>query len=403
MTNDDRVAALLDRYTPDSAARSDWAAVLHDAGVPARGRRRGVLLLVLAAVLASVSFVAVLAWPGGSDRVSVVERALAAIGPEPVLHVVFESELGYHLVDLDSGERRVLHREREVWYDPARGLHEVTRFEGVIQSDARLPAGEGDSDALYREFATGYRAALESGAARVVGRDVIRGEPVHWIRVSTRSDDIGEYAEEVAVSERTFRPVYIRLLVDGRPLPGGGARVISFETLPEGAGDFPTEAPAFDGFSFSGGGISGKPISFEKAARILKQRPLWAGPSVRGLPLVRVDRWIARWSPHTEGLRDWIENVGVQLFYGTLHDDGEARTGRIGNPRRPHVQIVVTTTLDPTVKFELGIGDYRPPDGTILILRRRGLMRAGNLYVVIEASNRELIVDSARALRAYRR
>jgi hypothetical protein len=41
----------------------------------------------------------------------------------------------FTVVDLRTGERRRLDEEREVWYDPQRGLHTIDRVGGGVQSD----------------------------------------------------------------------------------------------------------------------------------------------------------------------------------------------------------------------------------------------------------------------------
>src|SRR5437762_59997 len=75
-----------------------------EAGAP---RRRFLLRGVPASVVAlAACLLIVLAWPfGGSGRSGVLDRALAALGHGPVLHVVREGGWGGTLVDLGSGAR----------------------------------------------------------------------------------------------------------------------------------------------------------------------------------------------------------------------------------------------------------------------------------------------------------
>ena len=55
-----------------------------------------------------------------------IDRALAATGEGPVLHLVYESDLPHTLVDLETGERTELRAEHEVWFDPEAGLRETS-------------------------------------------------------------------------------------------------------------------------------------------------------------------------------------------------------------------------------------------------------------------------------------
>src|SRR5207253_6827430 len=104
-------------------------------------------------------------------------------GDGPVLHVGIRSGWGGTLVDLATGAGTQLHGEEEIWYDPARGVHDVSRFEGVVQGDAVYPPGRVPYlDRTLAVLANGYRQALRDGTARVLGPDVVDGRPVYWIR-----------------------------------------------------------------------------------------------------------------------------------------------------------------------------------------------------------------------------
>lgn len=171
MTDRDiHVATLLDEAVPSAPVGPDrWEAVVHEADVGDRPAARRWLAAGFPAALAVAVgvIVVVLVWPfGGRSGGTVLERALAAVGDGPVLHVVFQE--GWHgtRVDLATGRRTEIHGEREAWYDPARGVHEVSRFDGVPQSDVlyprdRLPAVVAQA---YAGLLDGYRGALRSGS-----------------------------------------------------------------------------------------------------------------------------------------------------------------------------------------------------------------------------------------------
>lgn len=373
----------------------DWGRVLRDAdvAVPRRRRRRiGVTAAVLAASV--VAALAVLAWPLSGSQPTLVERALAAVGQGPVLHAVFDSGAEYAIVELETGDRRVARRVQEVWYDDDRGFHQVERFEGVVQSDlVRPPEAGSGTEALYREFASGYRDALAAGEATVVEKSELEGEPVAWVRVLSS----GGHAVEVAVSERTFLPVALRGRTEGEP---ADTRIVAYvravETLPEGAGDFTADEGGEGGFSFTGGG--GPAVELPDAASVLGRPAVWAGPSTAGLPLAYVGETTRDWSTVTEGPRDYETTRGILLFYGAVDERGEPVR------RKGHVAVHLTPRLDPLVALDIGVQDYLPPEGSILVRTGRGaagLLRAGGLIVFVEAPDEETLLEVARSLRPF--
>jgi hypothetical protein len=257
---------ILDRLVPEPAADGDWEQVLVDAQRPRRTSLA--FALPLGAVVAAVAAVA-LAWPFEGERPApVLVRALAAIGDGPVLHVTFRSDWGASLVDLSTGEVTPVYSELEAWYDPARGLKQISRLGGTVTGERFYRPGQ-----LYRPMtqrfdalATHYREALESGEAKVVTDGRVGDRPVHWIRINSswhlNSRDAREhlFAEEVAVDAETFEPVYLRSTFDGRSRPGRsyGELITKVETLPEDEVDFttdtsPDERPRYYGERFGRG------------------------------------------------------------------------------------------------------------------------------------------------------
>src|SRR5918999_5219857 len=109
---DGQVAELLERLTPGYEERTgDWEAVRLDA----RGRRLRRWPLRAGLVLALVVTVAVaaLAWPFQAQQGGLLERALAAIGEGPVLHVVVRTPNWATVVDLSTGSRERVQGESE--------------------------------------------------------------------------------------------------------------------------------------------------------------------------------------------------------------------------------------------------------------------------------------------------
>ena len=127
---DERVAELLERLTPGYDDRSGrWESVFDDARPRSRPLRLGIGVAA-AATLA----VAVLTWPFQAEQGGVLERALAAVGEGPVLHVVLRGEWGGTLVDLRTGARTPVHGENESGTTPGAGSS--TRSTGSAASSS---------------------------------------------------------------------------------------------------------------------------------------------------------------------------------------------------------------------------------------------------------------------------
>jgi hypothetical protein len=448
--SDTRIAELLDELTPSYADRQgDWGRVAKSA----RGRRDrrstpwwlARLGLVAAAVAAGAALV--LAWPFQAEQGGVLDRALAAIGDGPVLHVVLRGEWGGTLVDLNSRKRSPVHGENEVWYDAARGLvHSVSRLGGAIQDEELYEPKQPPADlaALGRE----YKQALESGTARVSAEATIDGERVLWVTIHRELlPDVAdgkdhEWAQQVAISRRTFKPVALRETRDGEPGPGTGQRVLQLEFLPAGAGDF--SAPkdrSLDETTFK---QRREPIGLEQARATLGRTPLWLGREYRGLRLaqvyrettstgrlrrVRVTGSAAEAATRCSKLRGekasqcfralglhpievrpdgvfterpivWTgEQSALVLFYGTVEGDpGAAHQDAMPLfDRRPH--LTVTETTQPS-SFGLGVGSYAPPEGSVFVAAggRSGVLQLDGIHVTIEASDEASVLGAASAL-----
>src|SRR5919204_2404810 len=123
----------LDRLVPTyEHRRGDWPAVVADAGAVRRvaWRWRLAPIPVAAAALAAAL---VLSWPSGHG--SVVDRALAAFGSGPVIHLIEPEDFShYALVEIATGKTtRQREGQFEIWYDPDRSvLHELERQDGRL-------------------------------------------------------------------------------------------------------------------------------------------------------------------------------------------------------------------------------------------------------------------------------
>ena len=444
---DIQIVELLDELTPSYDDREgDWERVTaaarekhHRIAVSPR-LRLSILLAVIGAAAALL-----LAWPFGSEHGTVLERALAAVGDGPVLHVVLRGEWGGTLVDLDSANRRAVYGDTEVWYDTENGqAHSIARLGGVVQDEElgqpKKPAAQ--LAALGRE----YKQALETGTARITGEDTIEGERVVWVTIhSELLPDVAdgkdhEWAQQVAVSKRTFSPVALRETRDGQPGLGTQQRVRKLELLARGEGDFTPSRPSRNGTAFK---QSREPITLEQSRAVLGRTPFWLGRSHAGLPLTRIYREttsvghqqrVRVTGPAATGaikcseqhlgadcfralgltsavevrpdgvftfeepIRWSDEQSGVVFYYGTIGDDPTtSRTDSIPLFDKPYLAVTDTTHASP---FRRGAGSYVPPHGSVFITAAGGIgyLQRDGIQITLDAGNEEAVLAAARAL-----
>ena len=443
-----RIAALLDELTPSYDDRhGDWERVAAAAGPTTRLRipfstrvRFGVLVAAIAAAAGLA-----LAWPFASERGSVLDHALAAVGDGPVLHVVLRGEWGGTLVDPSSGDRKPVYGDNEVWYDSETGrTHMIERLGGVVRAEEvykpKKPAVE--LAALGRE----YRHALESGTARVTGEDTIEGEPVVWITIhSEQLPDVAdrkdhEWAQQVAVSKRTFKPVALRETRDGRPGPGTQQRVLELQLLARADSDFTASRPSREGTAFKQGR---ERISLEQAPAVIGRTPLWLGRDYDGLPLAGVYREttsaghqqrVRLTGPQaaaaikcseqrdggdecfralgltssvevrpdgvftTKGPIEWSDKQSnVVFFYGTVGDDPSTYPEDSIPPLDArYVTVTESTQVSP---FRRGAGSYVPPEGSVFVAGGgTGFLQRDGIQIGIDTGSESAVLGAARAL-----
>jgi hypothetical protein len=437
---------VIEQMEPTPEEHGDWDAVLRDAVT----RRRPALLRPLAglAVAAAAVFGLALFQPWEGESPTFLERALAAVGDGPVLHVVLRGEWGGTLVDLESGAREPVYGENEVWYDFDRDLmHAVTKLGGVAESEELYEPREPAPD--LRALGQEYRQALEQGTARIIDEGSLDGERVVWILIRSENlPDVADgkrhgWAEEIAVSRETFEPVALRQTRDGEPGRGTLQRVHQLEMLPVDQADFTVdEENSLDGRVFMEGR---EPIDLVQAKEALGRTPLWLGAEHHALRLAATFRTTRKTGRQpvieltgeeereaqrcfglgpekgrpcfralgrhplerrpdgvfTRGPTVWgLEKTGVELFYGTAGDEPSTFRTEDDVPLldRPHVSVSQTTERSPF--FRLGPGRYSPPDGSVLLHAggRVGFLDVDGVYVAIEASSEQLILSAARAL-----
>ena len=394
------VERTLDELAPPRPGPDRWEEIERAAiGRRRRLSPRGTFSVVLAPVaVAALIVVAVLAWPfPGGTHGTLLERAAAAIGDGPVLHVVVQSGFGATEIDLATGGKTEVHSEEELWYDPQRGVHDITRFGGVVQGDSLYPPGRVSYlDNTLAFLATDYRRALEDGTASVLGEDTIDGRSVHWIRVDTQmlpdaaDGKLHEWAHDVAVSAETLKPVATRETRDGQLSPDGISRILSVETLGSGEGDF-TASPSVNAGVARRFELAGS-LTADEANAALGRTMLWVGSTFDGLPLSQIgkqirsegyDRTTGRWA---------TTHTGITLFYGPSSGGGIGRR----EPSGRYLQI--SETLTPDAQFNRGVRAYTPPEGKLLLFGNTGVMQSNGIHLFLQASNADTIVAAARSL-----
>jgi hypothetical protein len=399
---DPRVAATLDELVPRRPPPEHWEAILTSATASSLGRRRWLVRTVPVVAVAAAVAVLVLAWPFGGSGPSgtILQRAAAALGDGPVVHAVIQDGWGGTLIDLQSGTRTQIHGEEEIWYDPSRGIHDVSLFDGIVQSDAVYPPGKVSYlDKTFADIATGYRQALQNGSAHVLGPDVLDSTPVYWIRVDTQMlPDVADgklhaWAHDVAVSQSSYQPVATRETRDGTTGPDGNSTILQIETLAAGEGNFTRETPNTNGVA-----MKSQPdgtLTTSEASAVLGLPALWAGQSAAGLDLAHIEKTTVS-EGYDQQSRTWATtHTTVTLFYGQLA--ANSRLPGIGTPAptTPFVEVSASPTL--FLGFQRGVSDYSPPEGSLLIVGGTiGIMQQDGLHLALEASREDLLLAVAR-------
>jgi hypothetical protein len=391
----------LERLVPELHGEGQWDRVLADAD---RSRARRLSLVLSLAAAAAAAAILALAWPFGSERSGgVLERALAAIGEGPVLHVVYRGEESPVRVGLVTGEVAAVVSETEVWYDPQRGVNYISRLDGKVHSEHLVPQRDLSARQIehFVALARNYRSALDAGTARVIGPGRVGDREVVWIRTqsewypSQRDAHYHLIAEEVAVDRETFKPLYARTTQDGKPPPrGGGVAITKLERLPSGAGDFEAKDRRSAGDVLMGGSEYGKLVQPGEFRDTIGGAAFWLGASHEGRPLAEAREYIVRRKP-VRGAK-WETHRGLSLFYGKLR-----RKGRIPLRALSKGRTVIQQFRGEPPDFWIGAYYARAaPEGSLVIGRPMvGSLVLDGTYLSIEAPTVRDMVGAAAALR----
>jgi hypothetical protein len=385
-------------------------------------RRRLASVAGIAAALAAAAAL-LLTSPWGRSP-SFVEKALAAVGSEPVLHVVVVSQTGSPggpVIDLNTGKTVVRTQQTEIWFDSERDLKKtIETVDGHVLDDmletrqggwsqagpiitcswiaahpveaTRLRVscnanGENGTtprkipetpppplDPALAGFVDHYRSALASGAAREVGRGHYGGHDVVWLEFNTN-----ERMERVAVDAHTYEP----LAIEGEFT----LRVLEAEALAFSPGFFtkPTAVETQRGSTVT----SSREVSPTAAASLLGGRALWFGQSWNGLTLVATTL-----QERTIGYGPGRERTQAEVVRFTYAPD--TATGTPDTESR--IDIYESTSCVVSVGWECNAQDPAQ-SGELKVFGWLGLLRSNGLYVSTwNLGNSHTSLDLARAL-----
>ncbi len=404
---------------PELLALADGIAQTKAGG--ARRTRRSVASrsLIAAAVVAAVAAIALaVPWRSG-EHVSLLERASAAVGTGPVIHAVIEDSTGSTYVDLASGEATPQVRTFEIWFDSERHLrHTLTSIDGARLDDmletptgattssgpvytcawirahpekaraARVSCDPGTStqaqppvlDPALAGFVDGYREALQNGSAKVVGPGSALGEPVTWLEIATTEGT----SERVAVDPRSGKPIVVLTFHDG--VRGWTYRVRSLEALPAGSGDF-AEPQVPKEPTPSGGSVRERePIDVRDTPAVVPGA-VFAGPEFHGLPLTKVSRATLVTGYGPDSSVSPTSARSVEFGYG-----GDASSQGDG-----YLWLLEAAT--PQIAYAWFMPMTAPKLGQMLVTGFGAHLLVNCVYVTIRASDHELLLTAARALR----
>ncbi len=156
---------------------------------PAQSPRRRALPIVLvpAAVCAAAAVAAVVVLSGGNGT-GFTDRALAAVGTQPVLRAVLERAVDSdRTVDLATSKETSTRLTFELWLDePSGRIRLVERRNGERVSDTvsegeRVSGHPATLDPKLVHFLARYRPALRGRHVRLLGSGTIAGRRVRWL------------------------------------------------------------------------------------------------------------------------------------------------------------------------------------------------------------------------------
>jgi hypothetical protein len=399
-TEPDLVALLRDE--PELLAVADAIASTR---LVQRRRRAWPIAFAVAATMA-LALAAVSVWDGG--RASLVDRALAAVGEGPVVHAVMRAPTDNVYVDLQTGGRTPQQIETEIWFDQERKIeHSIRRVEGQLVDEALL-SPESDTgpnptvyscawitahpveakkagvscdpkdahldftpqlDPALANFVDGYRAALEDGRAKEIGKGELEGRRVTWLALELP----GGTTEEIAIEDETGQALQLRR--DDHTFD-----VVVLEAVARAEDDFRVRERRAEPVSGTAGAVG--PIPLAEAPEWVPGA-LWPGPTVRGLRLSEIELQFPTTGFGTDSGRPVERGVGIQLRYG----------------ERTEIRIEQSSAPQAAYAWNRFVYHAAPPEGTVLLGFFGGWLVKNGVYVRIWNPNPDVVLEVARALK----
>jgi hypothetical protein len=350
-----------------------------------RTHRRALSRAGMLVAVGVVALLAVLLWPSGGGRNPILDRALAAIGNGPILHLVVRVPVGMELVNLRTGRATVPTFVIESWSDRKfKHFHMLFRQNGKIVAELLYPQDRepglqlGDVDPSYTALWSGFRQALDSGQAKIVGKGSAYGHGVYWLRFKSPHN-------RVAVDRRTYKVVAFRFISDsGRHTD---QRVLLARTEPFSGTAFKRLTSRPNPFSGETSHSSG--VQVPQVGSSTPRKPwLQAGSIVAGLRLKEVHQ--------TQTSTDGGNPVnGFELIYGS--EFGLRHSVVIDESKRPDDPGEWKGVPHGFIRVTMGeVGE----DNNKSYPMWTGNLRLHGIYVTIETGlGRAALLEAARALR----
>ena len=293
-------------------------------------RRRWLMLLLLVATAAAVAAAFELR-PGSG-------AGLAAVGThgKPVAHIVMEEPPTTVYFNLETGRKTGGTSREEMWLDRKHGRERIAFSEDghVVGDQVWRNQYPPDSEAaavthVYLSLVTSYRAALRSGAAKLVGRGTFRGHHVYWLHLRQPPVPPWRHGQPwpqvantaVGIDVHTYEPVLLRFRSSHGKRGGYYVPVLVAKAIAYDPADFRSRAPRHahpvrgrpaSGFAFG----SSNPSSHHST--VVHAPWLTAGKTVAGLQLRAVTPFTIRRSKHRfyYGAPRPRTIHGLELVYG---------------------------------------------------------------------------------------
>jgi hypothetical protein len=370
------------RDEPELLAIAD--AVEETQRLPRSSRRRALSRSAALAAVGVATLVTVLLWPSGGGRNPILDRALAAIGNRPVLHLAVRAPTGQQLVNLRTGRTTLRTVVLESWSDRSlKRFHFLYRENGRVVAEFLFPQDRvrglhvGTIDPAYAAIWSGYRQALATGKAKIAGKGSLYGRPVYWLRFSSPRS-------EVAVDRRTYKLVAFRFTTDsGRHFD---SRVLLARTEPFSTSAFKRRSSRPNPLT--------NPTSHSSGMRVVPVAPsrpgrpwLRAGSAIAGLKLAVVHRM------QTTTGRKTIN--GFELVYGS--QSGFRQSITIDEARRPD-ELSEWRGI-PKGFMRLSVGESADNNSLAYTIWTGHLVRHGVYVSITTGVSRAAALQAARALR----